>query len=447
MNYILEEKFFNSFRLINQLKSKINVGGGNAPSIMTQGQTLQLAGAYLSIGERETAAAVLQKYIDNNITEETIFLTPLPVQFFSQLIFLYISLDRLSEAKQYAALFNKYLSSDISAFSNEKNTIAVHCSKIITILLEKNVSQYNECLSELQLMFDAVSKNGGEFPVDFKICVIEYYAMCHSLMNNVNEAIELYKSAAETSSESGRYFREMQLYRSISRLYEENGQYRVSLEYYNKYCSVRDEVLRAKDSAYSQYLIMLYGITAQSAEEDRPHGKDAVPHEYLDDLTGLYKRSYLDKFVENYFEENDSAESLWSALLVNIDLFKQYNEVSGYLKGDSVLARLGVIITNMEDDKSASFRWGGDQFLILLACSGEKEADDRANAIISSLQSLSIPFPNCKLSDYVTVSIGAYTKICFSGDDIASLAEKAESAMRKAKANGRNRFERLYDSY
>jgi diguanylate cyclase (GGDEF)-like protein len=448
MNYILEEKFFNSFRLINQLSAKLASEGAELSSIASQGQHLQLAGAYLAIGERETAASVLKKFIDNNITQENIFLSPLPVQFFSQLIFLYISLDRLSEARHYSELFNSYLSSDLTAFSHEKNTVARHCSRVIDIILSRDVELYKECLKELQLMFDAVSKNGGEFPVDFKICVLEYYALCHRLMNNANEAIELYKTAAETASEGGVYFREMQLYLSISRLYEEIGQYRVALEYYNKYCSVRDEILRAKDSAYSQYLIMLYGMSTQeTGEEEQKDAKASVPREYIDDLTGLYKRNYWDVFVDDFFEDNTFSEALWSALFVNVDSFKQYNESCGHLKGDGALARLGVIISSMEDDNSASFRWSGDEFLILLPYFGEKEANDRAQEIISALDAAAIPFSGSEHGEKLTVSIGCYTQVCFSAEDVVALAEKAESAMKKAKNDGKNRFERLYDSF
>ncbi len=448
MNYILEEKFFNSFRLINQLKTRLSSGEEGLPPIAAQGQYLQLAGAYLSVGERETAASVLKKYIDNNITQDNIFLSPLPVQFFSQLIFLYISLDRLSEARHYAELFKTYLSSDLTAFSSENNAVARHCSKIIDILLSGDVELYKDCLAELQLMFDAVSKRGGEFPVDFKICILEYYALCHSLMNNTNQAIELYKTAADIAAESSVYFREMSLYLSVSRLYEESGQYRVALEYYNKYCSVRDDLLHAKDSAYSQYLIMLYGMSSQASEDEAQRDeKAAVSREFIDDLTGLYKRKYWDEFVNKYFYENESCEALWSALAINVDLFNQYNEKYGHLKGDGVLARLGVILSNMEDKNSATFRWSGDEFLILLACSGEKEANDRAEDIFSALRSAAIPYADSISGEKVTVSIGGYTQACFTPEDVVTLAEKAESAMRKAKASGRNRFERLFDSY
>jgi len=88
-----------------------------------------------------------------------------------------------------------------------------------------------------------------------------------------------------------------------------------------------------------------------------------------------------------------------SFLLVDVDKFKSYNDFRGHLKGDSVLAEVGRVIAECtRENVDMGFRYGGDEFTILLPEPGEKQAHRVARRIVETFEA--------RKFDLLTLSLG-----------------------------------------
>lgn len=135
-----------------------------------------------------------------------------------------------------------------------------------------------------------------------------------------------------------------------------------------------------------------------------------------DNLTGLYnQRHFYNKLREEIERANRQKHNL-SLILLDLDNFKVYNDKYGHLAGDTVLSKSGKIIqSNIRDNVDTAFRYGGDEFAVILV-----EADEHIVENIS--ERLKIGFE--ELSE-VSASIGFST---FSSDmkmqDLINSADK-----------------------
>lgn len=166
-----------------------------------------------------------------------------------------------------------------------------------------------------------------------------------------------------------------------------------------------------------------------------------------DSLTGLYNRqSFVNKLekihnnlsFENRF--NDEQTQYYFALL-DIDFFKKVNDEFGHVYGDEVLLLFSNAMKNTFRDIDLLFRYGGEEFAILLKNVNSEQTQNILNRFRTSIEE--IPFP---LKNKVTVSIG----FCSFNNEVsmATTIERADKALYYSKDNGRNRvshFEALLE--
>jgi diguanylate cyclase (GGDEF)-like protein len=133
--------------------------------------------------------------------------------------------------------------------------------------------------------------------------------------------------------------------------------------------------------------------------------------------------------------------SYWLALL-DIDHFKQINDNFGHLIGDEVLILLGHLLRSSFRLNDQLYRFGGEEFVILLQCSDEQEMSRVLERFRASMENFQFPQAGC-----VTVSIG-FTKL--GEDDTPGVAfGRADKSVYYAKGNGRNQvcsYENLVES-
>jgi len=153
----------------------------------------------------------------------------------------------------------------------------------------------------------------------------------------------------------------------------------------------------------------------------------------LDPLTGLKNRRF---FAHNFHDE--CARSLrrqeaLSLLFLDIDHFKKINDQYGHHQGDIVLKEIGRYLKLQCRPYDTPVRWGGEEFLILLRATDERQAANFANRIRTGIEkgiSRMIPFA-------FTVSIGlSQYRI---NDTLDELTDRADQALYHAKQTGRNR--------
>jgi len=150
-----------------------------------------------------------------------------------------------------------------------------------------------------------------------------------------------------------------------------------------------------------------------------------------DDLTGIYNRRH---FYEKLSEMTARAKRYklpLSLLMFDVDHFKSYNDTRGHLAGNRVLERVGRIISEEIREVDWGFRYGGDEFTVILPETSKKDATIVAERIRKS-------FEKSKF-DETTLSIGVAQYDLES--ELDTLIKHADETMYKAKSKGGNRIE------
>ncbi len=175
-------------------------------------------------------------------------------------------------------------------------------------------------------------------------------------------------------------------------------------------------------------------VLLRVSDMERVAWKDRAVH---DPLTGLYNRASLDESLRRLLtldEHNERPQLV--ALMVDIDFFKRVNDSLGHLAGDRVLRRVAEAIAKGTRASDMAFRYGGEEFLVLLSQAGATPAVSAASAAERIRVNLST---SAGAGPDVTVSIGVAVRLV--GESAASLVDRADQALYRAKANGRDRVE------
>ncbi len=151
-----------------------------------------------------------------------------------------------------------------------------------------------------------------------------------------------------------------------------------------------------------------------------------------DSLTGAMNRYRLENLVQMSLSNAERYGHGFSLVLFDIDHFKQVNDTYGHDEGDRILKTLVASLTCCLRDADHLGRWGGEEFVVLVpgtGLTGAREFAERLRARVAAT--------DFGLRDPVTVSLGVTEWA--SGDTFKNLLVRADSAMYRAKHNGRNR--------
>lgn len=161
---------------------------------------------------------------------------------------------------------------------------------------------------------------------------------------------------------------------------------------------------------------------------------------YHDALTGLPNRNlFNEQFNLAQAHAQRQSEKL-GVIMLDLDRFKEINDTLGHNVGDQVLQVVGTRLRNLIRGEDIVARMGGDEFMILLQ--GVKHVNDVALICQKIVNAFRTPFVLERNEFGITTSIGG-ALYPDDGKDIHSLLKKADIAMYRAKAEGRNSF-RLY---
>ncbi|MEO3992255.1 GGDEF domain-containing protein [Pseudocitrobacter cyperus] len=153
----------------------------------------------------------------------------------------------------------------------------------------------------------------------------------------------------------------------------------------------------------------------------------------LDPLTGLYNRR---GFQHRFDTLMALAPENHHVLLLDIDHFKAYNDHYGHMMGDQALIQISTAVRNAVRSHDIVTRFGGEEFMVLLANSTAESAAQAAERIRQKVYDLKIPhILNASVATHVTISIGIAP---LEGEDIDKALENADKALYEAKRQGRN---------
>ncbi|MEJ2661848.1 MAG: diguanylate cyclase [Desulfobacteraceae bacterium] len=163
-----------------------------------------------------------------------------------------------------------------------------------------------------------------------------------------------------------------------------------------------------------------------------------------DGLTKLYNSRYFYNQLKAEIDRTARYQRPLSLLLMDIDQFKEYNDSFGHLEGDKVLLRLGQIIRTCLRKMDSAYRYGGEEFTVILPETEGDEAATVAERIRSSVSSEAF-FPKNRNEKFtITISIGVTEYI--HDEEIAIFVQRADKAMYLSKQSGRNRVSCLFAS-
>lgn len=160
-----------------------------------------------------------------------------------------------------------------------------------------------------------------------------------------------------------------------------------------------------------------------------------------DGLTGLINRRYFDQEFVKEFRRARRERTPLALLMIDIDYFKQYNDIYGHLQGDECLKTIGRTLeghTRRPGDLVA--RYGGEEFAVVLPSTELEGATDIAEAMRFEVEALKLKHEGSAASTSVTISAGVASVVPAEGGLTPNdLIDRADKAMYEAKSRGRNR--------
>lgn len=159
----------------------------------------------------------------------------------------------------------------------------------------------------------------------------------------------------------------------------------------------------------------------------------------IDELTGIPNRRSFRNHIDIAFERYVNDHSTLSIILLDIDYFKQFNDIYGHNAGDRILRAVANQVNSvLRHDMDFVARWGGEEFIYGAFNSSAEEIEGIAEAIRSKVYDLKVPHQFSKKWAYITVSIGICTLKVNGKVDVSKCIEGADKALYLAKSQGRN---------
>lgn len=168
-----------------------------------------------------------------------------------------------------------------------------------------------------------------------------------------------------------------------------------------------------------------------ACDSEREHGSGR-----RDGLTKVYNRRYFDERIEMEIERARRYGRKVSCAMFDVDNFKDINAKHGHGAGDRILKSLADMLLSQTRSSDIVARYGGEEFVVILPETAGREASISSERVRKSFEELELRFANDDSA--VTVSCGIATYPDHAADS-ATLMRMADSALFRAKSEGRNR--------
>ncbi len=173
--------------------------------------------------------------------------------------------------------------------------------------------------------------------------------------------------------------------------------------------------------------LLALGAAALGNTLRRRDDEDIAGMAWSDGLTGFANRRRLDRDLADAHASSGPT----AVIMVDVDDFQSVNAAVGHLEGDEILRRVGAMLAELVRRDDVIYRYGGEEFCILLPDSSIDEAASVAARIVEAARTIELPG-----GANITVSVG----VAGSADgDAAAAVETADRALLDAKEQGRDR--------
>jgi len=166
--------------------------------------------------------------------------------------------------------------------------------------------------------------------------------------------------------------------------------------------------------------------------------RDALRAQSIKDpLTGLYNRRYLEESLDREIRRATRSAKPLGILMLDLDHFKKFNDTYGHDAGDAILKETAAFLTRSIRAEDIVCRHGGEEFVVILPTADLHASQMRAERIRSKLRDLVVLHQGHSLGT-ITVSVGV-AAVPEHGSDPKALLQAADSALYRAKREGRDR--------
>jgi len=211
---------------------------------------------------------------------------------------------------------------------------------------------------------------------------------------------------------------------------------KASLIHYNQgqvLCIVLNDITEIK-RAQSELLATNQQLNTQLAQIEELH-TELQEVSIRDPLTGLFNRRYLYELIQIEFSRAEREGYPLGFIMVDIDIFKEVNDTFGHSAGDRLLQELGAKLRCFCRLDDLVFRYGGDEFLLVLHRTTAAEARLRMEQLLAEVRQMEISLEGFLIN--VTISAGIYADLT-AQQTIDNMIRQADQALYRAKQAGRN---------
>jgi diguanylate cyclase (GGDEF)-like protein len=160
----------------------------------------------------------------------------------------------------------------------------------------------------------------------------------------------------------------------------------------------------------------------------------------IDPLTGIHNRRYLDTELRAQWKKCLQRGQPISVLMIDLDHFKNLNDQHGHAYGDAVLILVAKTLRQaLRDKQDKVARYGGEEFVVILPNRLLPSAISIAQRLCDAVRAAALPPDSSGLPVHVTISLGVASARPTSGSGSTRMLRAADTALYKAKANGRDR--------
>lgn len=146
---------------------------------------------------------------------------------------------------------------------------------------------------------------------------------------------------------------------------------------------------------------------------------------YLDELTGLYNQRYLPMALDHEINRSKRDKSAFTLLFLDIDYFKMVNDGRGHLVGSRLLIEVGQVLKGQVRDCDYCFRYGGDEFIVLLSNADAVNSKIVAERIRQAVEQKTFQVEGHSLSLTVSIGLASYPTHAQTASGLIHLADQA----------------------
>lgn len=200
------------------------------------------------------------------------------------------------------------------------------------------------------------------------------------------------------------------------------------------------EIFNPSMEEHSDYKIAFLHILADYAAIAIENAQDVARIQQLtitDDVTGLYNARHLYAVLDQELARSRQQSSSLSLAFLDLDRFKMVNDLYGHLIGSDLLSRIGKRLREISRPQDLCFRYGGDEFVILMPDTSKEDAIVLARVIHLSLTETFFDMgPGLHLNIGSSVGVANYPA---DGKTVHAILGAADKRMYKVKSTGRGR--------